>query len=221
MAGADRPRAAAAPRRPRRRRTSLRATVAAAVATAAAAAATTTPAVVGMAPPAPIRAVLAFGVGPPTLDLNTTAVRADADGSMAASAAQAAGIPDVMELPVMLVKDRVYTTATDLQGSPSRVASMFPFPKLLDLAFRSLAYIYLPLSAGTGGPGSLYRFSLVDGESFDVRVGEGGGGGAPRSPHFPWSAPTAAAWRPRRRLSRACSSVWWPAAPRATPVPPA
>lgn len=103
---------------------------------------------------------------------------------MAAAAAVASAIPEVMEIPVMLASGRTFTTATDVMGPPSRVASTFDFPALLDLSFRSLAFIYVPITPGFGGEGSLYRFSLVDGESFDVRVGERGGTAATPSASF-------------------------------------
>ncbi|KAK1857911.1 hypothetical protein I4F81_000525 [Pyropia yezoensis] len=77
-----------------------------------------------------------------------------------------------MELPVMVKRGRLFTAATDLRGTPSRMEFTLRFPALLDLAFRSVAFTYLPRSTGSGEPGSLYRFSLVDGTSYDVRVGE-------------------------------------------------
>lgn len=112
-------------------------------------------------------------------DLNRTSVRVDGDGSMAAASAAAAAIPDVMEMPVMVKSGRLFTAATDLRGEPSRVSATIAFPALLDLSFRALAFIYLPMSTGTAQAGSLYRFSLVDGVSYDVRVGEGTAGAAP------------------------------------------
>lgn len=113
------------------------------------------------------------------LDLNRTTLRVDADGSMAAASAAAAAMRDVMEMPVMVKRGRMFTAATDLRGSPSRVASTFGFPALLDLAFRAIAFIYFPIVSTSGEPGIFYRFSLVDGVSYDVRVGESGGGNAP------------------------------------------
>lgn len=91
---------------------------------------------------------------------------------MATASAAAAAILDVMELPVMVKRGRLFTAATDLRGTPSRMEFTLRFPALLDLAFRSVAFTYLPRSTGSGEPGSLYRFSLVDGTSYDVRVGE-------------------------------------------------
>ncbi|GAB0495173.1 hypothetical protein MMPV_006471 [Pyropia vietnamensis] len=114
-----------------------------------------------------------------SLDLNRTSLRVDADGSMAAASDSAAAIRDVMEMPVMVKRGRLFTAATDLRGSPSRAASTFFFPALLDLSFRAIAFIYYPVVSTSGESGNFYRFSLVDGVSYDIRVGESGGGDAP------------------------------------------